>query len=457
MIRALTVTLALIAATPAAAEVEIQELTTPGGIDLWLVEDHSLPFVALEIRAQGGAALDPEGKRGAANLMTGLLEEGSGDMDAGEFQEAREALAATFEFGVYDDTLSISARMLTENRDEAVALLHQALTEPRFDEDAVERVRAQVLAGLDAAQRRPGTLASRRFFANAFPDAPYGSDSDGTVESVSGLTRDDLMQSFQDLLVTDRAYVGAVGDITPEEAEALIDELLEGVPESGPELGGHVDFAAPGGVDLVDFETPQSIAIFGHQGIGWDDPDYFAAIVLNQILGGDGFDTRLMQELREERGLTYGVGTSLYVFDNAEAIVGSFASANATMGEAVGVVKDVWADLAENGVTEAELEAAKTYMTGEYPLRFTGNDEIARIMVGMQMLDLPPDYVIERNSYIEAVTLEDVNRVAARLLQPEDLYFVVAGQPEGLEDNVVGPAEAEEDAAEEGDETAPAE
>ncbi|MGZ9809242.1 M16 family metallopeptidase [Pseudoroseicyclus sp. H15] len=446
MIRSLFTAAILALSAPAAwAEVDIQTLTTPGGIDLWLVEEHALPFVALEIRARGGASLDPEGKRGAANLMTGLIEEGSGDMDAAAFQEAREGLAADFRFSVYDDSLSISAKMLTENRDEAVALLHQALTEPRFDEDAIERVRAQVLAGIDSGLRRPGTLASQRFFANAFPDAAYGSDSDGTVESVSALTRDDLVQSFNDLLVTDRIYVGAVGDITAEEATALVDSLLEGVPASGPELADHVEFAAPGGVDLVDFATPQSIAIFGHQGINWDDPDYFAAAVLNQIIGGDGFDTRLMQELREKRGLTYGVGTSLYVFDNAEAIVGFFSSDNATMGEAVQVVKDVWADVAENGVTAEELEAAKTYMTGEYPLRFDGNDEIARIMVGMQMIDLPPDYVVNRNTYIDAVTLEDINRVAARLLQPDDLYFVVAGQPEGLEDTVTGPAETDEE------------
>ncbi|WP_373355370.1 M16 family metallopeptidase [Pseudoroseicyclus sp. CXY001] len=426
----------MLLATPAVAEVEIQTLTTPGGVDLWLVEEHSLPFVALEIRARGGAALDPEGLRGAANLMTGLIEEGSGDMDAAAFQTAREGLAADFSFRVYDDALAISARMLSSNRDEAVALLHQALTEPRFDDDAVERVRAQVLAGLSAAERRPGTLASHRFFAAAFPGHPYGSDSDGTVESVSALTRADLQQSFADILTREGLYVGAVGDLTAEEATALVDELLDGIPAEGPTAEGHVDFAAPGGVDIVDFATPQSIAIFGHQGIGWEDPDYFAAAVLNQIIGGDGFDTRLMQELREKRGLTYGASTSLYVFDNAEAIVGSFASANGTMAEAVEVVRDVWADFAENGVTAEELEAAKTYMTGEYPLRFDGNAEIAKIMVGMQMIDLPPDYVVHRNSYIEAVTLEDVNRVAARILKPDELYFAIAGQPEGLDDTV---------------------
>jgi zinc protease len=187
-----------------------------------------------------------------------------------------------------------------------------------------------------------------------------------------------------------------------------------------------------GGVTVIDYPSPQSVALFGHEGIGRDDPDYFAAHVLNHVLGGGGFESRLMDEVREQRGLTYGIGTSLVPKDHAALWLGSVASANETVAEAIGVVRDIWADVATNGVTDAELDSAKTYLTGEYPLRFDGNAEIASILVGLQMIGLPRDYVVNRNAYVEAVTSEDVQRVAGRLMDADALTFVVVGEPEGL-------------------------
>ena len=420
-------------AVSAQAAVEIQEVTSPGGIDAWLVEEHSIPFTALEIHIRGGANLDREGKRGAVHLMMALLEEGSGDMDARAFQEAREGLAASFGFDAGDDTVSISASMLTENRDEAVDLLRQALVEPRFDEDAIERVRAQVESNIASDAQDPSTIAGDVFMAQAFGDHPYGSSLSGTPETVAGLTREDLVQAHRDTLVKDRVYVGAVGDITPEELGVLLDDLLGELPEDGPAQPPEVAFGLEGGVTVVDYPTPQATAMFGQEGMERDDPDYFAATILNHVLGAGGFESRLMTEVREKRGLTYGIGTYLVPKDYAEMWLGSVASDNRTIAEAIEVVRDIWADVAANGITEEELRAAKTYLTGEYPLRFDGNSEIAGILVGMQMIGLPPDYVVNRNSYIEAVTMEDIRRVAGELMEPEGLHFVVVGQPEGLE------------------------
>jgi len=183
----------------------------------------------------------------------------------------------------------------------------------------------------------------------------------------------------------------------------------------------------------VDFPTPQSVALFAHSGIKRDDEDFFAAYILNHIFGSGGFESRLMQEVREKRGLTYGIATYLVPRDHAELVIGSVASGNDAIAQAIEVIRAEWARMAESGVTAEELATAKTYLTGEYPLRFDGNGEIADIMVGMQMIGLPPDYVIHRNDYIEAVTLADVNRVAGALLQPEALHFVVVGQPSGLD------------------------
>lgn len=417
----------------AQAEIKIEEITSPGGIKAWLVQERSIPFTALEIRIRGGANLDEPGKRGAVNLMTALLEEGSAEIDARTFAAQREALAASFGFNVYDDSFSVSAQFLTENRDQALALLRGALVEPRFDADAIERVRAQVQSIIESDALDPQSIASATFNAAAFGDHPYGSSLNGTADSVAALTRDDLIAAHRNVLTRDRIYVGAVGDITPEELGVMLDDLLGDLPAEGPPLPPKVAFGLGGGVTVIDFPGPQATALFGQTGITRDDPDYFAAFLLNYILGDGGFESRLMQEVREKRGLTYGIGTYLVPKDLAEMVLGSVNSANDTMAEAIDVIRAEWAKLATDGVTQAELDAAKTFTTGEYPLRFDGNAPIASILVGMQMIDLPADYVTNRNDYINAVTLEDINRVAAYLLQPDALHFVVVGQPVGLE------------------------
>ena len=434
MIARILTTLALVlAGTVARAEIDIIEITSDGGIDAWVVEEPSIPFLALEIRFRGGATLDREGMRGAVNLMTGLIEEGAGELDAQAFQTAREALAARFGFRAYDDTLSISAQMLTENREEALDLLRQALTQPRFDEVALERVRAQVLAGIESDQKNPSALGGQAFNGMAFEGHPYGTDISGTLESVAGLTRDDMVQAHRDALTLDRVYVSVVGDITADEVGPMLDELLGSLPAEGPPLPENVAFGLDGGITVVDYDTPQSVAVFGHAGIKREDEDFFAAYIMNHVLGAGSFESRLMNEVREKRGLTYGIRTFLLPKFHAEMMLGTVASANGTIAEAVEVIRDEWTKMAEEGLTAEELEEAKTYLTGEYPLRFDGNAEIAGIMVGMQMIDLPPEYVVNRNDYIEAVTLEDVNRVAAELLDPEGLHFVVVGKPAGLE------------------------
>lgn len=424
--------LALLLALPARAAVEIEEVVSPAGVTAWLVQDSSIPFVALELRFQGGASLDAEGKRGAINLMTGLLEEGAGQRDAQGFAAARDDLAASFGFDVGDEALAVSARFLTENRDAAVDLLHEALTAPRFDADAVERVRAQVISGIRSDAKDPGSIAGRGFDAMAFGDHPYGTPTSGTEDSVAALDRDDLLEAHRRVLARDRVHVAAVGDIDAETLGLLIDRLLAGLPETGAPMPPKATFALPPGVTVIDYDAPQSVVIFGHEGLDRHDPDFFAAYVLNHILGSGSFGSRLMDELREKRGLTYGAASYLVPMDLSATWQGSFSSANDKVAEAVALVRSEWARMAASGVTEAELDAARTYLTGAYPLRFDGNAPIARILVGMQMQGLPIDYVENRNDMIEAVTHADVARVAARALRPEALHFVVVGRPEGL-------------------------
>ncbi|WP_299550678.1 pitrilysin family protein [uncultured Tateyamaria sp.] len=431
-----TLTIALFACLPARAEVEITEVVSPGGITAWLVQEPSIPFMALELRFRGGASLEVPEKRGAINLMTGLLEEGAADLDARAFARELEALAASFDYDVSDDSVSVSARFLTENRDDAVGLLRKSIVEPTFGQDALDRVRGQVLTGLRSDTKDPNEIARAAFDKMAYGDHPYGSNYRGTIDSVTTLTRDDMITAHSAVFAKDRLYVGAVGDITPEELGPMLDELLGALPDEGAPQPGPADILIEGGTTVVPFDTPQSVAIFGQAGIEQDDPDFFAARVLNQVIGAGGFESRLMTEVREKRGLTYGVYSFLVPQDHAATYQGQVASANDRIAEAVSVIRDEWARAAVEGVTEEELDAAKLYVTGAYPLRFDGNGPIAQIMVGMQMLGLPIDYIATRNDKVEAVTLKDVKRVAGELLDPDSLHFVVVGQPEGLETTV---------------------
>ena len=420
---------------PAQAEVKIEEVISPGGIKAWLVQEPSIPFMALEIRFRGGASLDAPDKRGAIYLMTGLLEEGTGDLDSRGFAKEVEGLAATFGYDTGDDSTSVSGRFLTENRDEAVELLRRSLLEPSFNQPDIDRVREQVLSGLRSDAQNPNNIARLAWDEKTYGDHPYGSAFKGTVESVEALTRDDIVAAHSAVFAKDRIYVGAVGDITPEELGPMLDKLLGDLPETGAAMPDQADLKIEGGLHVTEFDTPQSVAIFGHSGIDQDDPDFFAARILNQVLGAGGFESRLTTEVREKRGLTYGVYSYLASQDLAATVQGQVASANDRIGQAIDVIKEEWAKAATEGITQEELDAAKTYVTGAYPLNFSGNGQIARIMVGMQMLGLPIDYIATRNEKVEAVTLEDANRVAAYLLQPDNLMFVVVGKPEGLSAN----------------------
>lgn len=423
----------LMLASPVRAEIAIQEVTSPGGIKAWLVEDHNIPFMALELRFRGGTSLDQPGMRGAVNLMAATLEEGAGDMDAQGFAAARDGLAAKIGFGAGADEVSVSVQSLTENRDAAMELLHLALTSPRFDQDAVDRVKGQVLAGLRADEQDPSAIAAKLSRARAYGDHPYGSSGDGTIDSVTALTRDDVLAAWQGSMARDRIYVAAAGDISAEELGLLLDKLLAGLPDAGWPMPAKAVLNEEPGVVVQAFPGPQSVVLFGHGGIAFDDPDFFAASLLNDILGGGRFSARLMQEVREKRGLSYGIGTGLASRDLSAEWVGQFQASNDKVAEAIKVVRDEWAKMATEGVTAEELATAKTYMTGAYPLRFDGNSQIASILVGMQMLGLSADYPKTRNAKVNAVTMDDISRVAKRLLKPENLSFVVVGDATGVE------------------------
>ena len=424
----------LVAATAADAATKIQRVVSPGGIEAWLVEEQAIPIISIEISFGGGAALDPEGEEGVANLLMGLLEEGAGDLDAVGFAEAADGIAARYGFNAGRESVSVSVDMLAENRDESVDLLRLALTDPRFDEEPVTRVKRQVISGLRSDETDPDSIASAAWWAAAFPGDPYAGKTEGTIESVEAIDREALLAARERLLNVGAAHIGVVGAITAEELGPLLDRLLGDLPKREPETLPMVEFQGPAGVTVIDLDVPQSVAVFGHSGVLRDDPDYIPAYVMNYILGGGGFSSRLTVEVREKRGLSYSVYSYLYPLDRAGLMIGGVSTANAAMAKSVEVIEAEWRRMAEEGVTAEELEKAKRYLTGAWALRFDSNGKIANILVGLQDAGLPITYIDERNDLVEAVTLEDIARVAKRILDPAKLSFTVVGRPKGLGD-----------------------
>ena len=416
----------------ARAAVEIQEVTSPGGITAWLVEEPSIPFVAMDIRFKGGSSLDPEGKRGATYMMMGLLEEGAGDRDARAFTEATEAVAANFGFDTFRDSVQIEAQFLTENREESLALLRDAIKFPRFDQDAIDRVQTQIASIIEGNETDPNDIAGTTLAALSYPGHPYATAQEGTVESVNALTRADLIAAHQAVFARDRVYIGVTGDISAAELGPLLDTLLGDLPATGAPMPVEAELALEGGQTIVDYRSPQSVVLFGHAGVDRDDPDFFPAFVANHILGGGGFESRLMVNVRERRGLTYGISSFLASRDYGNQWLGQFSTSNENVGPAIDLIQSIWDDMAENCVTPEELDAAQTYLTGAYPLRFDGNGRIAGILAGMQAQGLGVDYIETRNDQVNAVTLEDIQRVAAEHLVVEDMHFVIVGQPQGF-------------------------
>jgi len=425
--------LALTLASPVAAEIAIQPVATPDGNAAWLVEEHSIPFVSIELIFTGGAAIDPEGQSGAVSLMTALLNEGAGDMDALQYASALESLAGSVSFSAGRDSVTLSIRALSENRDQVVDLAILALTEARFDAASLERVRGQMVASLERDVRDPDTIAQRAFAELGYAGHPYANAPDGSPESVANLSRDTILDAHRTAFSRDLAYVGAAGDITPQELALIVDRILADLPVSSTPLPEYQSFAAPAGVSVIDYPGPQSVIQFGHAGMFYDDDDFMAAYLINTAFGGGGFGSRLMSELREERGLTYGVYTSLSSYRFGDSYVGRFSTANETAGEAIDLIRAQYEWLANGGITQDELDRVQTYLTGAYALRFDGNESIAGIMASMQFQGYPLDYVNIRNDLVRAVTLEDIRRVSARLAQPDALRFVVVGQPQGIE------------------------
>ncbi|HET6521213.1 MAG TPA: pitrilysin family protein, partial [Geminicoccaceae bacterium] len=390
--------LATTLAQPTAAATRIEEVTSPGGIRAYLIRESSIPFLSMSFQFKGGSTLDPAGKEGLAYMASGLLDEGAGGLDSQAFRTELEDLAIRLGFDAGRDDFSGDLRTLNENRGRAFELLRLALTEPRFDQEPVERVRSQILTALARRSEDPNTLASETWFEAAFPDHPYGRPVRGTPETVAGIAVDDLRGFVERRLARDNLIVGVAGDITAEELGPLLDLAFGDLRAASiaPDVVP-TEPVGDGRTVVVRRPIPQSVVTFGHGGIARQDPDFYPAYVANHILGGGGFGSRLTEEVREKRGLAYSVYSYLYTNDYAPLWLGGVGTNNQQAAQSLELIRREIERMRAGEVTEEELNDAKTYLTGSFPLRLTSNDQIAQLLAGIQRENLGLDYLERRN------------------------------------------------------------
>lgn len=419
--------------TMASRAEHVQRIVTPGGVTAWLVESYAVPLVALEFAIRGGAAQDPADKPGLATLLAGMLDEGAGPHDARGFHRAIDELAIHLGFGADRDSISGHLQTLSKNTGKAFELLKLALTEARLDAADVARVRSQLSAELKRDLNEPDAMASKAFREAAFPNHPYGRPVRGDLATIDTLSREDLIAMRERLFAKKDLAIAVVGAIDAATLSERLDETFGAFAQKNDLIPvAPVTLANVGTRKVVDLDVPQSTIRFGRPGVTKRDPDYFAVVVANHILGGGTFTARLFREVREKRGMAYSVYSQLNEYDQCPMLLGAAATRNERAGEALKVIEEEVRRFAEEGPTEDELDKAKKFLIGSYALRFDTSTKIASQLVNLQMDGFEPSYLDERNGRIAAVGLEDCKRAAKRLLGDGGLLVTIVGRPEGV-------------------------
>jgi zinc protease len=421
-------------ASPPHSAVNVDVVISPRGLKFWLVPSHAVPVVSLEFAMRGGSAQDPEDKAGLGALMSGLLDEGAGEFDSQAFHRALDEKAVEISFHSDRDHWGGRMRTLTKNLDRAGELLGLAINAPRFDEEPFERVREHMNARLRHDANDPATLANRNWKEKSFPHHPYGQAANGTLETLARIERADLIHSAKKGIARDQLLIAIVGAIDEKDAAALVDKAFADLPAKG-DLKAVPDaaFKGLGAIDRIDLDVPQSTIRFGRPALKRDDPDFIPAIVAAHVLGGSGSMTsRLFREVREKRGLAYTVFGTFYSLEHGAYFYGGTTTKNERARESFDVASAEIRDVALNGLKEEELEKGKTYLIGSYPLRFDTSAKIASQLVHIQLERRPPEWLVERNREIGAVTMESVKRAAHRAFGDGSLHTIVVGRPEGF-------------------------
>lgn len=411
--------------------VPVQRVMSPGGIEAWLVSDSTVPMIVMRAYWRGGSASEPDDVAAATAIMADMLTEGAGALDANAYKERLEELNMSLSFAASWDGLGMSLTTLTDNRDAAFEMARLALHEPRFDAAPLERIKRQLFVNLRTRETSPGFIANLALDQALYPDHVYARRT--SRESVGAVSRAVLIERRAALLNRATLRVTIVGDIDAETAGRALDLLFGALPAgAAPPEPPDVSLRAPTALIVRPLPQPQSLILFAAPGIQDEDPDWIPLAVANYILGGGGFSSRLMAEVREERGLVYGIGLGPSVREHSALLYGSAQSENRDVREALEVTRAEIARLYRDGATQREVNDAITYLTGSFALDLDSNVKIANMVHAYHVAGLSADYVNQRNDLIRAVTLSDVNRVIRRLFNPDAFTFVVVGQPEGL-------------------------
>lgn len=410
----------------------VQQIRTPAGIEAWLVEDYAVPLVAFDFAFKAGSTNDPQGRAGASSMMTVLLDEGAGAMNADAFHRALDEKAVEISFRAGHDHVSGDLKTLSRHIDEAFEFLRLALNEPRFDADAIERVRAQMIAGLRHDANDPDAVAGRAWRQAAFADHPYARPGGGDLESVPAITREDIVSMHRALLARDILKIGVVGAIDAKRLAGLIDKAFAPLPAKAAVTPVASIEPATDKRKVMDIDVPQTTLRFSLPGVPRHDPDFIPAIVANHIFGGGSFSSRLFQEVREKRGLAYSVWTHLQNYESAAILSGGTSTKNERALESIEVIEEEIAKFLKDGPTADELDKAKKYLIGSYALRFDTSTKIAGNLVSLQVDGYPVEFLDQRNAKIAAVTMDDVHRVTQRLFAGKKLLVAAAGRPKGL-------------------------
>jgi zinc protease len=406
------------------------QIVEQGGISAWLVEDHSVPVVSLAWAWPGGQSQDPQGREGMAGFAAAMLSEGAGDLNNIAFADALRDAGIGLSFSAQRDSFDGSLRALSDALPEAVRLARLAMAQPRMDAAAITRVRARAVLGARQALETPAGIARRAFWEAAYPGFPAGRLS--TPESLSAVTEAELRGFLAAQLRRGGVMIAASGAITAARLQALMAELFADLPAGVPAATPPLPALATFGTVRREKAAPQSTLVFGQDGLMPADPGWEAFQVALRILAGGGFTSRLMRRVREERGLTYGIGAGLDVLFGRGIVVGNVATENAKVGEVWGLIRTAWAEMAAQGPTSEEVAEAVAFLAGSLPLQFTDSRRTASLLLGLRQVGRSPEWLAGRPARLAALDRGNVAAVAQRILRPDGLVLAVAGEPQGL-------------------------
>lgn len=413
--------------------IDIKEVKTDFGVTAWLVEDHTLPIISMRFAFNQGSVMDTVETQGAHNLMARMLTHGAGPHDNKTFKALLDNQNITLEFGATRDALYGSLKTLTKNKENAAEYLRLALTEPHFDEGEFETLKSQSIARIKSNLSRPDWVAARLNNDIVYQDHPYALNSGGTLSSLKNISTETLRERHTKALSTKDLNIVVVGDITSIELKEYLVSIFGNIPKTKDGVAvPTIPVQNLGQKYLYEMDIPQTFLKVIWPGVTRKDDDYYKVEVMNHIFGGGGFGSRLMEEIREKRGLTYGVYSRLNLKKHANYLSSELSTQNATAKEALDLIMLEAKNLTQASVSEDELQAAKDYLIGSLPLKFTSSDQITSVLLDMRLKDLPRDAFDKRTKIIRDMTLDDIQDVAKKLLSSEPL-IVAVGKPDGFD------------------------